>query len=82
MLYREIVHQGDGSRLEIALWRGGAGLGYRLEGRRGGTILVRYEHGVRRAHLRTVLGRTAAYAFRSAEQLRYDFERDLEAALQ
>src|SRR6267378_3321028 len=37
--------------------------------------LVEYENGRRR-----VRGRSAAYEFRSVEQLRYDFERDVEAA--
>ena len=37
--------------------------------------LVVYENGRRR-----VRGRASAYAMRSVEQLRYDFERDVEAA--
>lgn len=37
--------------------------------------LVEYAGGVRR-----VRGRKAPYAFRSVEQMRYDFERDVEAA--
>ena len=37
--------------------------------------LVVYENGRRR-----VRGRSAAYELRSVEQLRYDFERDVEAA--
>jgi hypothetical protein len=36
--------------------------------------LVVYEDG-----RRTVRGRTSAYAFRSVEQLRYDFERDVQS---
>ena len=36
---------------------------------------VIYENG-----RRTVRGRSSAYEFRSVEQLRYDFERDVEAA--
>jgi len=36
--------------------------------------LVIYENGKR-----TVRGRTAAYAFRSVEQMRYDFENDVKA---
>jgi len=36
--------------------------------------LVEYTPGQRR-----VRGRASAYAFRSVEQLRYDFERDVEA---
>jgi hypothetical protein len=31
-------------------------------------------------HRRKLRGRTAPYEFRSVEQLRYDFERDVEAA--
>jgi hypothetical protein len=37
--------------------------------------LVHYEN-----HRRRVRGRTLPYEFRSVEQLRYDFERDVEAA--
>jgi hypothetical protein len=36
--------------------------------------LVVYENG-----RRTVRGRTSTYAFRSVEQMRYDFERDVES---
>ena len=36
--------------------------------------LVIYENGKR-----TVRGRTTAYAFRSVEQMRYDFERDVQS---
>jgi hypothetical protein len=36
--------------------------------------LVVYENGKR-----TVRGRTTAYAFRSVEQMRYDFERDVQS---
>jgi hypothetical protein len=47
------------------------GLGYRLSyGER-----VIYENG-----RRTVRGRSSAYELRSVEQLRYDFERDVEEA--
>jgi len=54
--------------LEIEL---GADLRYRL---RYGD-LVEYENGRRR-----IRGRSSAYEFRSVEQLRYDFERDVAAA--
>jgi hypothetical protein len=37
--------------------------------------LVEYRNGMKR-----VRGRKSAYEFRSVEQLRYDFERDAEAA--
>ena len=37
--------------------------------------LVEYRNGMKR-----VRGRTTSYEFRSVEQLRYDFERDVEAA--
>ncbi|HLS85250.1 MAG TPA: hypothetical protein VK043_03050 [Burkholderiales bacterium] len=64
---------------EIAVFRGGQLLvevsddgGYRL---RYGT-LVEYANGRRRL----AGGRWAPYEFRSVEQLRYDFERDVRAA--
>jgi len=37
--------------------------------------LVLYEN-----HLKTIRGKTSAYQFKSVEQLRYDFERDVLAA--
>jgi hypothetical protein len=37
--------------------------------------LVRYQDGKK-----TVRGRTTSYSFKSVEQLRYDFERDVRAA--
>ena len=53
--------------LEIKL---GAGLRYRLRY----SDLVEYENGRRR-----IRGRSSTYEFRSVEQLRYDFERDVAA---
>lgn len=58
----------QGTRLDIEL---DEKLGYRL---RYGD-LVEYANGVRR-----VRGKESRYEFRSVEQLRYDFERDVEAA--
>jgi hypothetical protein len=80
-LLREVVLQPDESRIEIALSRGARGLVYRLECLRGAALLVRYENETARGHVRTVAGRAAPYQFRSVEQLRYDFERDVQAAL-
>lgn len=68
LLLKERVVLGDGTLLEIEL---GADLGYRL--RYG--ALVEYA-----GHRRRVGGRELPYEFRSVEQLRYDFERDVEAA--
>src|SRR5947207_864550 len=68
LLLSEKVLLGD-ALLEIELHDD---LRYRL--RYGG--LVEHQNGRRR-----VRGRSAAYEFRSVEQLRYDFERDVEAAL-
>lgn len=48
---------------------------YRLRFGRPGAWLVSYEDG-----RRTVKGRRQPYAFRSVEQLRYDFEKDVEDA--
>ena len=67
MLLREKVLL-QGSRLDIEL---DGDLAYRL---RYGD-LVEYVNGVRRFR-----GRESKYEFRSVEQLRYDFERDVEAA--
>jgi hypothetical protein len=69
----------DGDAIEIRLAREARGLAYRLAYLRGGACLLRYEHGAARPHTRSLRGRAAPYAFRSVEQLRYDFERDLEA---
>jgi len=68
LLLSEKVLLGD-ALLEIELHDD---LRYRL--RYGG--LVEHQNGRRR-----VRGRSTAYEFRSVEQLRYDFERDVEAAL-
>jgi len=64
---------GDGALLEIELGAGGA---HRLRYGvlRYGGALVEYANGRRR-----VRGRELPYEFRSVEQLRYDFERDVEA---
>jgi hypothetical protein len=67
--------------LGIWLWRDPRGLRYRLECERAGQSLVRYDNESPRGPLRTLAGRTAPYAFRSVEQLRYDFERDMGAVL-
>jgi hypothetical protein len=67
MLLTETVVM-QGTRLDIEL---DEMLGYRL---RYGD-LVEYANGVRR-----VRGKESRYEFRSVEQLRYDFERDVEAA--
>jgi hypothetical protein len=58
----------QGTRLEVEL---DGELAYRL---RYGD-LVEYVNGLRR-----VRGKESKYEFRSVEQLRYDFERDVEAA--
>ncbi|MDX1374595.1 MAG: hypothetical protein R3357_03465 [Burkholderiales bacterium] len=65
--------------IELRLARATRGLAYRLAFLRDGECLLRYEHGPGQPHARTLRGRTTAYAFRSVEQLRYDFERDVEA---
>lgn len=66
MLLHEIVVLPEG-KLEISFQ---SSTSYRL---RFGE-LVEYENGLRR-----VRGRRLPYEFRSVEQLRYDFERDMEA---
>jgi hypothetical protein len=67
MRLREKLLLRDGTLLEIEL---AGDLGYRLcYG-----ALVEYAN-----HRRRVRGREQPYEFRSVEQLRYDFERDVEA---
>lgn len=73
-----VVLPGD-ALLEIALWRAGPhALRYRLCYRRGGVSLVSYDNARHGRALRQLRGRARPYAFRSIEQLRYDFERDIE----
>lgn len=75
--HAETVLRADGSRVEMRLWQGARGLAYFIEYRLGAQRLLCYEGDMRDA-TRTRHGRAAPYAFRSIEQLRYDFERDLE----
>ena len=69
----------DGAWIEVRLARGAQGLAYRLAFLRSGECLLSYERRAANGDARVLRGRAAAYAFRSVEQLRYDFERDLEA---
>ncbi len=62
----------DGALFEIDL---GRDLRYRLRYGRPDAWLVTYENGLRR-----IGSKATAYPFRSVEQLRYDFERDVEQA--
>jgi hypothetical protein len=66
MLLQEKVLLADGTLLEVELDAGGD---YRLHY----GALVEYANGRRRLR-----GRSLPYEFRSIEQLRYDFERDVE----
>ena len=77
-LLEETVLLPGGARIDIALWRADA-LGYRLCYARGAECLVRYEGASDAPARRQLRGRALPYAFRSVEQLRYDFERDVEA---
>ncbi len=76
--HAETVLRTDGTRIKLRLWRDAQGPACRIEYLRRGEPLLRYEADSRGA-LRTLRGRAVSYAFRSIEQLRYDFERDLEA---
>jgi hypothetical protein len=67
MALREIVLMRD-ALVQVTL---DDALGYRL---------AYGEHVVYENGRRTVRGRSTAYEFRSVEQLRYDFERDVDAA--
>ena len=59
----------EGGQLEIELHDG---LRYRLRYRRRSGELIEYRDGAR-----TVRGHAVPYEFRSVEQLRYDFEKDI-----
>jgi hypothetical protein len=72
MLEERVVLPG-GWQIEIRLERGGR---YRLACLERGRPVVEYA-GDGAAHRRRVRGRETGYAFRSVEQLRYDFERDV-----
>jgi hypothetical protein len=69
MRYQERHVLADGRLLEMRVT---AERRYRLRYGRPGAWQVRYEDGTRRAR-----GRRWRYEFRSVEQLRYDFERDV-----
>jgi len=69
----------DGAWVEIRLARDARGFAYRLAYLRDGDCLLCYENPRPQEHARILRGRAAAYVFRSVEQLRYDFERDVEA---
>ena len=68
----------DGAWIDVRITRTAQGLAYRLAFERGDACLLSYERSPAQGDTRTLRGRSSAYAFRSVEQLRYDFERDLE----
>lgn len=74
--YQERVVLAGGALAEIALERDGR---YRLRFARAGELLVEYRSDGAKHHRRGP-DREHAYEFRSVEQLRYDFERDVEEA--
>ena len=76
-LYRELVLLADGAAVEAAVETDRR---YRLCLRKNGEPLIEYRNDGT-AHRRCVGARASAYEFRSVEQLRYDFERDVEEAL-
>lgn len=75
--YEERIVLAEGALAAIALEQGGR---YRLRFARAGELLVEYRSDGARHHRRS-RGREHGYEFRSVEQLRYDFERDVEEAL-
>ncbi|MDA8109165.1 MAG: hypothetical protein M0015_11110 [Betaproteobacteria bacterium] len=79
-LLEETVVLPGGAQITIALWRERVrGLRYRLCFVRGAACLVRYDNETPGRARRQLRGRTLPYEVRSVEQLRYDFERDVEA---
>jgi hypothetical protein len=77
MEHRETLRLSDGSTL---IARVAPDRSYRLGLYRGAATLVEF-WSERAAHWRRVADRVSPYEFRSIEQLRYDFERDAEDAL-
>ena len=87
LLLHEKVVLADDSIIEIVLWRlpqptpdRPHGLKYRLYYGRHGACLVRYDNETGKGDHRHVGGREMQYEFKSVEQLRKDFERDVKAA--
>jgi len=77
-LLEERVWLADGTVLWIRLAGRAGALRFRLEAKRDAVCLLCYENESPRGARRHLAGQMAPYAFRSVEQLRYDFERDLE----
>ena len=75
--FEETLRLPDGSTL---IARVGPGVDYLLGLYRQGTALIEFR-GERTVHRLSVGDRISSYEFRSIEQLRYDFERDAEDAL-
>ena len=87
LLLHEKVVLPDESIMEIVLWRlpeptleRPHGLKYRLYYGRRGVCLVRYDNETGKGDYRHVGGREMPYDFKSVEQLRRDFERDMKKA--
>ena len=79
LAHTEAVLLADEARIELALWSGaGSRTRYRLRYGRPGAWHVQYDNEDGRGDRRTVGARATRYEFRSIEQLRYDFERDVE----
>lgn len=87
LLLHEKVVMPDESIMEIVLWRlprpapeRPHGLKYRLYYGRHGVCLVRYDNETGKGDHRHIRGREMPYEFKSVEQLRRDFERDMKEA--
>jgi hypothetical protein len=79
LAHAETVVLADDARIDISLWRvPGGHPRYRLRYGRPGAWLVQYGNEDGHGDRRTVGARVMRYEFRSIEQLRYDFERDIE----
>lgn len=87
LLLHEKVVLTDESVVEIVLWRlpeptpeRPHGFKYRLYYGRRGVCLVRYDNETGKGDHRHIRGREMTYEFKSVEQLRRDFEKDVKAA--
>ena len=75
MMHRELFQLDATTSVEAAV---GDDRSYRLGLWRDGELLVEFACDGGETHRRRARERTSAYEFRSVEQLRYDFEREIE----
>jgi hypothetical protein len=76
----ETVLLADGARLECSLRLTAGAPRYRLRYGRAGDWTVQFDNLGPRGHRQVLRGSARPYAFRSVEQLRYDFEQAIQGS--